>query len=108
MSKVNVYAIGGCGISIVSQLENEDMYSGQNGVHAPTTFYYIDTSYSNLKKMNIDDRIHVIDDLDGSGKKRDENYKIISEHIKSILMKFPPADLNIVVHSGGGGKYCPL
>jgi hypothetical protein len=48
--------------------------------------------------------VYVLDNLDGSGKKRDENHVEISNIIKEILVKHKPLDFNVVVFSLSGGS----
>jgi len=99
---VKLYAAGGCGINIASNLlkyENE-MKEG----FADLDVIFLDTSRANLDKKQLHDKVYVIDGLDGSGKVRSENHKQIGECILDILQAFKPGDLNIVLSSGSGGS----
>jgi hypothetical protein len=55
------------------------------------------------KNLSAED-IYVFNDVDGSGKIRRENHKIIAENTKAILQKFKPTTFNIVVSSASGGS----
>lgn len=91
--KCRVYAAGGCGINIGSSINNDVM-----------NVSYIDTSESN-RSDRIDSSVsYYIDGLDGSGKRRAENHKVISREIASVMDQFPPGDFNIVLFSAGGGS----
>lgn len=106
MTKVNLYCAGGTGTNLGINFMS-------NLGHTTTGFatlepYFIDTSRSNLHPVITDDRFYLVESSDpnfeGSGKKRDSNYKAISESMKSMLQDFKPSAFNIVVHSGAGGS----
>jgi hypothetical protein len=99
---VNLYACGGAGLNIASSLEK---FRGttEEGFATVDTFY-IDTSKSNLKFNPPEDSVFLIEGVDGSGKKRDQNYELIYERSKEMLQQFKPADVNIVLHSASGGS----
>ena len=102
MSLIQIYAAGGAGINIIHAVEEE--LRGHEGF-AELKVAYIDTSRSNTRSKNISDsKTYIFEGVDGSGKKRDANYKEISERSKEILLEFKPADFNIVVHSTSGGS----
>lgn len=100
---VNIIGCGGCGYNVASLLEParaKDVVG-----FAKYNLCYIDTSKSNMirKKINMDD-VYLFEDMDGSGKIRKENHKVISANTKAVLQKFKPTAFNIVVHSAAGGK----
>lgn len=97
---VAIYACGGCGINIGSELEST---GGEIGF-ADRRITAIDTSATNLPRNFSKEKVYLIDGLDGSGFVRSENVDEIRKHTKPILQKHQPADLNIVVSSGGGGS----
>jgi hypothetical protein len=100
--KVVVFAAGGCGINIASNLlkyETEKI----EGL-ADLDIVFLDTSHANLDRKQKHDKTYVVDGLDGSGKIRAENHKQIGECILDILQTFKPGDLNIVLSSGSGGS----
>lgn len=100
--QVRLYAAGGAGMNIGSQME---MHRNTNEKSfANLDIVYLDTSRSNLNKTIAQDSCYLIDGLDGSGKVRAENHEQISQHIRVILQKFEPTDLNIVLHSTAGGS----
>ena len=100
--RVRLYAAGGCGLNIGGQLaahrdRNETAFANLDIV-------YVDTSKSNLRNGIDAANVYLIPDLDGSGKVRSENHAEIGQHIRQILHKFSPADLNIVLSSAAGGS----
>lgn len=100
MAKINLYSTGGCGVNIGQRLEK---YSkSESGAFADIVPYMIDTSRSNM--IGQADNTYLVDGLDGSGKKRDSNYKAINDSCKQILMNFKPAAVNVVLHSCSGGS----
>lgn len=108
MGTINVYAVGGTGGNIASKIA--DLHDEKNVGFAELKTYFVDTSRSNLNKSIPDNRVYIYKDqngrlLDGNGKLRNSNYDIISEpsNIKQILHQFKPTDLNILLHSAGGG-----
>lgn len=100
--RVRLYAAGGCGINIGSQME-KNRNTCEVGF-ASLDIVYIDTSKSNLNPSIDPQNCYLIDGLDGSGKIRSENHQEISERIRAILHQFKPADLNIVLSSAAGGS----
>lgn len=104
MTKENtiaVYGAGGFGINIANQFQR--FVGRKDPGFAKIVPYFIDTSKSNLLE-SVPENTYLVEGLDGSGKLRNSNYAIIAEKSKEILHKFRPADVNIVVHSGGGGS----
>lgn len=102
MAKMTLFACGGAGTNIAARFL-EFVGQKQPGF-AEIQPFFLDTSKSNMPKSADDDHIYVIDGLDGSGKKRDSNYRIISERSKEMLHRFKPGDVNIVIHSASGGS----
>lgn len=102
MATVSIYGAGGAGIKIASLLANRDGEKEQG--FAVISTFFLDTSDSDLPDKIQDDHVYLIDGLDGSGKDRKANYKIISERSNEMLHRFKPGDVNIVVHSGSGGS----
>jgi hypothetical protein len=99
---VRVYGCGGCGVNIGVLLEKQRL--APNNLIANIDTAYIDTSRSNIHPEIDPANMYLIDGLDGSGKVRRENHKEIDKRTKDILQKFPPLDLNIVLHSASGGS----
>lgn len=100
---VRVYGTGGVGVNVASALESS---KGASAVgFSNYQLCYVDTSKSNMVKKNLNpDDIFVFSDVDGSGKIRKENHKVIAENTKAILQKFKPTTFNIVVSSASGGS----
>lgn len=99
---VKLFAAGGCGINIASNLlkYEKDIKDGL----ADLDVIFLDTSRANLDKNKQNDKVYVIEGLDGSGKIRAENHKQIGECVLDILQTYKPGDLNIVLSSGSGGS----
>lgn len=104
---IAVYGCGGAGINIAAALANS-LTAEVSPVAAEFTSYYIDTSLSNLKGQEKPDNsflfTEVSEDIDGSGAVRKENHAVIAAHAAAIVQRLVPKDLNVVVHSGGGGS----
>lgn len=103
---MNLIAAGGAALNIVGTFFRNASLNIEDStcdIHP----CFIDTSKSNLRRAGIatdDPRAYIIEGVDGSGKKRDTNYKIISEYAKEILHQYKPTDINVIVHSASGGS----
>lgn len=100
---VRIFGCGGLGVNAIAALES----SKKANVVGFSNYdlCYVDTSRSNMAKKKLsEDDIFVFSDVDGSGKIRRENHKIIADNTKAILQKFKPATFNIVVSSASGGS----
>lgn len=102
-----IYGCGGTGSNIVSLIRPNDTHRSYCEVDTA----FIDTSLANVQDNKIPaDRFYHItrastgEVLDGSGRLRGANPEDIIAHVPAILNQFPPADVNIVVGSGGGGS----
>lgn len=102
MSKMNLFLAGGAGANIGSKFLR---FNGkkEEGFTEITT-YFIDTSRSNLSLDIPEENIYLFEGVDGSGKKRDSNYRVIADATHDILHRFKPADINVLVASCGGGS----
>lgn len=93
MSNVRIYAAGGMGSNICSQIKDLDL-----------DVAFVDTSRSNLRGVN-EDQIFLVPDLDGAGKNRIVTYEGFKDIVEEVLIRFKPSDtLNIVVSSLSGGS----
>ena len=99
---IRVFACGGCGINIASQIE-KFRNNEETGV-AKLEISYIDTSRSNLSPNVPEGSVYLLKDLDGSGKIRKENYQQISAHTRDILQRHEPLDLSVIISSASGGS----
>lgn len=100
--KLNIYCCGGAGTNLGAQFTQYSKKQAPGFAEIET--YFIDTSKSNMNPSITADNIYLVDDLDGSGKKRDTNYVVLSERAKEILHRFKPGDINIILHSASGGS----
>lgn len=104
---INMYCNGGTGMNlgkVYAKFSNQERPG-----FATINTIFIDTSDSNLDERVPSDkffRIEGVDEreVDGSGKKRDTNYDAIEAAINPILNRFPPADINVLMNSTGGGS----
>lgn len=105
-NKVTIFAVGGCGINIVSPLMKAATKDAKG--FADLTFGMIDTSHSNLPDVGADSHFYHVGSrhelTDGSGKIRSTNVDYARQAVPQILAKWEPGDLSIVVHSGSGGS----
>ena len=93
--KMKIYACGGAATNLASHFVK---YIGkQEPGFAELDVVFIDTSKSNINSSIPNDKIYLVDGLDGSGKKRDSNYAVLSERGKEILHMHKPEDVNIVL-----------
>jgi len=93
MTKTRVYAAGGCGINLGSQLQ-----------YPTAEVCFIDTSGSNLSDRVDESAVHTIKGIDGSGKNRRENYEPIIGEVDTVVDRFQPGDFNLVLFSASGGS----
>ena len=100
---IKIYAAGGFGFNICNELAQFE--NKRNDGCAEISICYVDTSRSNLiGKTFKEENLYIFDGIDGSGKKRDQNYELLAESANDILHKHKPSDINIVVHSASGGS----
>ncbi len=98
IGKILLIGCGGGGINIA----REYIQPGHSADIADIEVGLVDTSDSNLTD-GLGDRTWLFDGLDGSGKIRSANDKVIAKAVPDILRKFKPADLTIVVFTASGG-----
>lgn len=105
---VRIYACGGAACNLGSEFIQ--LNQSPNVAEVKTCF--IDTSLSNLRDVPVkEENIFLLEDTDGSGKLRRSNSDKITESVKSIIHKFSPESLNIVLFSlsgGSGSVFSPL
>jgi cell division GTPase FtsZ len=96
-NKIAVYACGGTGIALVSQVLKKNLSE-----LAKPVAYFADTSKSDLTSVCNNDNTYLVNGTDGGGKDRAVNYEAITRCVPDLLVKHPPTDLNIIVFSAGG------
>ncbi len=99
-TNIRIYAAGGCGINIASWFEQ---FKGKDDI-STIEVCYLDTSEANLKRVDSVDTYLVKGGSSGSGKIQRTNLEPIRESVCDMLVKFPPAQLNIVISSASGGS----
>lgn len=106
MSKgiMNIYGCGGTGINITRQIARRSEEFNSDAFAAREVFY-LDTSTSNLGGMTAKDpNVYIYEDVDGAGKNRRHVASAIMENVNPVLLKFRPAEINIVISSNSGGS----
>lgn len=93
--KLNVYCCGGAGINIGKSLDGTDDH---------LEVIYLDSSVSNIDKLDKDTNAFLIRDMDGAGKLRSKTYEAFKSEVEAALTKFKPSKgLNVVISSLSGG-----
>ncbi len=100
---ISIFATGGTGINLGSKFE--EVKNSKNVAIEPISISYIDTSESNIRHNKISkESLYLVENANGSGKNRAENYESIKEQVKKILLVNKPEEFNIVIASCGGGS----
>ena len=102
MRKMKIFAMGGAGGNVAARFLK--FQSKANHGFSEIECVFVDTSKSNLSPNIPASQIYLVDNLDGSGKLRASNYQVLNECSKDILLQHKPADLNVILSSGGGGS----
>ena len=101
---MNVYGCGGTGINIARHIANRSQEFNSEAF-ADREIFFLDTSASNLGGLNSKDpNVYIYEDADGAGKNRRHVANIIMENVNPVLLKFKPAEINIVIASNSGGS----
>lgn len=97
-----LFGCGGAGINLIQSFL---AHAGKKEEgFAEFSPFFLDTSRSNIHGPVDVERVYLIAGIDGSGKKRDSNYRLITERSKEMLHRFKPGDVNVVIHSASGGS----
>lgn len=101
---MKIYGCGGLGLNLASRLES--LADSNKGILLDAfDITYLDTSESNVGHNKINkDKLYLIENANGSGKNRAENYGPIKEQIKRIVLEHKPQEFNVVIHSLSGGS----
>lgn len=91
--KARLYLCGGAGTDLGLQVQSKTFAKA-----------VVDASDSNFKSGMDRETCYFIEGLNGSGKNRAENARVIAPLIPEILEQFPAGDFNIVVFSAAGGS----
>lgn len=98
--KMRIYGCGGAGINLASYFDSAAQEAGVATLHP----VYMDTSRSNLRGKIEEDSCFILQNVDGSGKRRAENHQEIANSVRQALLKHKPMDFNVVVFSASGGS----
>jgi hypothetical protein len=99
---MKIYAVGGMGINVGKQFVKYDGKEAEGFATIETVF--IDTSKSNVGQDIPEKNLYLVEGLDGSGKVRASNYQALVDCSKDILLKHRPGNVNVLLHSAGGGS----
>lgn len=108
MKEINLYVCGGAATNIAEVFYRAMVANRPNPGFCKLNVCILDTSMSNLSP-EMDKNYFIIkgtekNPIDGSGKDQATNYKSIKASAADIFKTFPPTDLNLVLHSSGGGS----
>lgn len=98
---VRFYAAGGTGIDLLRSYR-EAARIDRVGVYADEQETYIDTSNSNLHGVSMDN-VYRLKNIEGGGKDREKVKAAFIPVVPDLLLKHPPADLNVILASLSGG-----
>lgn len=106
-NKLTVYGCGGTGSNIVREFFN--LNTKDNSIFSDIIPVVLDASDSDFTTDIPDEYMYIVKDesgkqLEGAGKIRATNYDHIKQSVKDMLVKYPPTNFNIVVHSNSGGS----
>ena len=106
-NKLTVYGCGGAGSNITKEFFS--LNTKDNSIFSDIIPVVLDASDSDFTTDIPDEYMYIVKDgsgeqLEGAGKIRATNYDHIKQSIKDMLVKYPPTNFNIVVHSNSGGK----
>ncbi len=107
MKTLVVYACGGMGVNVGKLIEDQvkaKTAEGDNTKYANIVVNYIDTSEANTAFRGVKENLYLFEGMDGSGSMREKNIEVIAQSARDILLKHPPGDINMVIHSAGGGS----
>lgn len=91
--KARLFLCGGGGTDLGLQVQSKTFAKA-----------FIDASDSNFKEGMSREDCYFIEGLEGSGKNRTENAKVIAPLIPEILAEHPAGDFNVVVYTLAGGS----
>lgn len=103
VGEIAIYGCGGGGTNTVARfLEASKRQPEKN--QATLRPVFIDTSRSNLAAGIDESNSYILQDTDGSGGLRSENYGAINSVLKEILHTHKPLAMNLVVFTASGGS----
>jgi hypothetical protein len=102
---MRIYGCGGLGLNIASKFNDLKGSKKDSVLLDSVEVSFIDTSESNLRHNQIDtENLYLIEGANGSGKNRAENYQVIKEQIKRVVLHHKPQEFNIIINSLSGGS----
>lgn len=98
--RTRIYACGGTGMKNGMRFMQSVIKDGLSHVD----ICFLDTSDSDLPVGVDPSSLYLFKGIQGGGKDRTYAYKQVLPMIPEVLLQFPPADFNIVLHSGSGAS----
>ena len=98
--RVRIYCCGGTGMKNGLRFRHNSQKDGLRHLD----FAFLDTSDSDLPAGVPAEELHLFRGIEGGGKDRQYAYQQVAPKIPEALQKFPPADFNIILHSGSGAS----
>lgn len=99
-----IYGCGGTGVNLVGP----GGIVGEESYYANTSYVTVDTSTSNDRHLGEGVHAYRIPGQEGAGKKQSIALGATHPHVRDLLDKHKPGDLNIVVCSLSGGSGCVI
>lgn len=97
---LSLYGAGGAGSNQVKPFIGVSTLPG----YAKMDCTLIDTSDSNITDGVPEENVFILDGVDGSGKVRAQNYEVILNTTRQILLQHPFGDVAVIVFSASGGS----
>jgi len=102
MSTMSIYACGGAGINLLKDFVR--LPQDTEVPYYPTVRKYaLDTSDSNIRDLGGDIKTFLVPGLRGAGKKRQQAFEGVNDHVNNMLVEHKPSDYNLVMFSASGG-----
>lgn len=104
---LTVYGCGGTGANIVRKYFK--FTNHQSEVFSNIVPVVIDASDSDVTNDIPSEYLYIVKDdsgeqLEGGGKVKRTNYEPIKKSVKDMLIKYPPSEFNLVIHSNSGAS----
>jgi hypothetical protein len=99
---MSIYACGGAGINLLKDFVR--LPQDTEVPYYPTVRKYaLDTSDSNIRDLGGDIKTFLVPGLRGAGKKRQQAFEGVNDHVNNMLVEHKPSDYNLVMFSASGG-----
>ena len=99
----NIYATGGAATNAVKKFISANKWPNDGQYFGNPVINVFDTSSSNVDDTLTDANVFITPGTDGAGKKSSVVRDPIKNCIAGYVLKTPPAKMNFIIHSCGGG-----